>query len=203
MGAEKVFSMFPWLSDWWERTSSICLVGAGGAAGDDGAEADVEIGGGGISKVELLWLKAETGARKRDSAVSTISISLKSPRISSIWAGEVLFLLIWRETASSSYAISSSSRNIVVGPTRVPSVEGFSWVSALEVRLLFGFFYLVRGLKEDKPSLEAIPASWALFRSMAARICWWASNGSWETSTAGQKEDPFEKPKYILHHVED
>lgn len=74
MGAKKMFSMLQWSGDQGERTPSIYSIRAGGKARADSVVTGVEIGGGGISKVELLWLDATTEAQKRDLAFSTISI---------------------------------------------------------------------------------------------------------------------------------
>lgn len=43
----------------------------------------VEIGGGGMSEVELLWPEATIGSQKWDFVFSTIYISVKSPRMTS------------------------------------------------------------------------------------------------------------------------
>lgn len=123
MSVKKVFSMFPWSSNRGKRTSSICSVGSSDKVRAGGAITGVEVGGGGMSELELLWLEAINGAQKRDSTFSTIYDFVRSSWMLSSWvsnwAGKVPpFLLLWRKIASSLLLVSSLSRTTMVGPIR-------------------------------------------------------------------------------------
>lgn len=174
-----------------EHISFSCLVGTDGEAGagdvgDDGIEA------GGASKAEPLWPEETTGARKQDSTFSTKLNSIKSPFTSPGWAK---WVILWRESGSSSSSISSSSKTTVADLSVISFITGgFSLASALEVCFLFGSFPLGWGHWEDVPSQEARAASWALFRSRTSWTRYWSTLGSCETTMVGQIADPFGRP---------